>query len=124
MDAVTLLMIAVIVLSNAAGDVLITRGMKKMGEVSSFHPYHLFQLGRRVLHNRDFLMGVFCLAISFFAFISVLAWAEMSFVVPATSVVYVVTVLGAKFFLKEQIDKRRWAGTFLVCVGVVLICLP
>lgn len=124
MDGITLVMIAVIVFSNAAGDVLITRGMKKMGEVNSFHPYHLLQLGRRALGNGDFLLGVFCLAISFFAFISVLAWAEMSFIVPATSVVYVVTVLGARFFLKEQIDKLRWAGTFLVCMGVVLVCLP
>ncbi len=124
MHTVTFVMIAVIVLSNAAGNVLITRGMKKMGEVTSFHPLIFLQLGRRALGNRDFLLGVFCLAVSFFSFISVLAWAEVSFVVPATSVVYVVTVLGARFVLKERINGLRWAGTLLVCVGVVLVCLP
>ncbi len=124
MDAITLGMIAVIVLSNAAGDVLISRGMKKMGEVTFFHPRALLLLGKRVLTNRDFILGIFCLAVSFFSFITVLAWAEMSFVVPATSVVYVVTVLGARFFLKEHINGLRWAGTVIVCVGVILVCLP
>lgn len=124
MDLITLFMIAVIVFSNAAGDVLITRGMKNMGEFTSFHPRAFWELGKRVLCNKSFLLGVFNLAISFFSFISVLAWADMSFVVPATSVVYVVSVLGARFFLRERINALRWAGTFLVCVGVVLICIP
>ena len=53
-----------------------------------------------------------------------LSWANLSFVVPATAIVYVVTVLGAKFFLEEQIDGLRWAGTVLICFGVALICLP
>ena len=124
MDPITFIMIAIIVLSNATGDVLITRGMKTIGEVTSFNPQALLRLGKKVISNRDFILGIFCLAVSFFSFITVLAWAEMSFVVPATSVVYVVTVLGAKFFLKEHINGLRWAGTVIVCLGVVLVCLP
>ncbi len=55
---------------------------------------------------------------------TVLSWADLSFVIPATAIYYVVTVVGAKFLLGEQIDRMRWAGTFLVCFGVALICLP
>ena len=74
--------------------------------------------------NLNFILGVVCLAVSFFSFLAVLSWANLSFVVPATAIVYAVTVLGAKFILREHIDGMRWAGTLLVCLGVALVCLP
>jgi len=120
----TALMVAIIVLSNAAGDIFITRGMKRVGEVSTLNLGELLRIAGRVLTNRDFLLGILCLAVSFFAFLAVLSWADLSFVVPATSVVYVVSILGAKFILKEKINRLRWAGTLLVCLGVALVCLP
>jgi len=69
-------------------------------------------------------MGIACLTVSFFSFLTVLSWADLSFVIPATAIYYVVTVLGAKFLLGERIDRMRWTGTLLVCVGVALVCLP
>lgn len=120
----TALMVAIIVLSNAAGDIFITRGMKRVGEVSTLNLGELLRIAGRVLTDRDFLLGILCLAVSFFAFLAVLSWADLSFVVPATSVVYVVSILGAKFILKEKINRLRWAGTLLVCLGVALVCLP
>lgn len=122
--SLTLLFIVLIVVSNAAGDVFITRGMKKMGEVSSLSPRVLLGVAWQALTDRDFLLGVFSLAVSFFSFIAVLSWADMSFVVPATSVVYAVTVFGARFVLKEKISPMRWAGTILVCLGVALVSIP
>ena len=69
------------------------------------------------------LLGIFFLAVSFFSFLSVLAWADMSFVVTTTASVYIVAILGAKFILKERISPLRWAGTLLVGAGVALICM-
>lgn len=120
----TAFMVLLIVLSNAAGDVCITRGMKEIGDVSVISPRQLLGVAKRILSNRNFLLGVFCLAISFFSFLAILSWADLSFVVPATAIVYAVTVLGAKFFLKEEISRMRWAGTLLVCFGVALVCIP
>jgi drug/metabolite transporter (DMT)-like permease len=122
--AVTILVVLVIVLTNAAGDLYITRGMKQVGEIDSFRPLAVFRIVRQVLTCKDFILGVFFLALSFFSFLAILSWADMSFVVPATSLVYVVTLLGARFLLKENVDRMRWAGTFLVCLGVALICFP
>lgn len=121
---ITAIMLVIIVVSNAAGDVFITKGMKQVGEVSNFHPMVLVGIVRRVLTNRNFLLGILSLAVSFFSFLAVLSWADMSFVVPATSLVYVVTLVGAKLFLNEKVDRLRWAGTLLVCLGVALICIP
>ncbi len=121
---ITAVMIAIIVLSNAAGDILITRGMKGIGEITTFNPRELLSIARQVITNRDFVLGIVSLAVSFFSFLAILSWADMSFVVPATSVFYVVSILGAKFVLKEEISRLRWTGTLLVCVGVALVCLP
>lgn len=117
-------MIAIIVLTNAAGDVLITKGMKQIGEISLSRLRELWSVLGRVVTNKNFLLGLCMLTVSFAAFLAVLSWEDLSFVVPATSIVYVVTILGAKFILKEHIDGSRWLGTFLVCAGVALICLP
>ena len=121
---VTGLVVLVIVLTNSAGDIYITRGMKQVGEVDGFGLSRVLGVIKRVLTSKDFLLGVFFLALSFFSFLSILSWADMSFVVPATSLVYVVTLIGARFLLKEHVDGMRWAGTLLVCLGVALICLP
>lgn len=120
----TAIMVLMIVLSNAAGDVLLTRGMKETGDISAVSPLDWLRVVRRILSNKNFLLGVFCLAVSFFSFLTVLSWADLSFVVPATAIVYVVTIIGAKFILKEEINRMRWAGTMLVCLGVALVCIP
>lgn len=120
----TALMVLLIVGSNAAGDVLITRGMKEIGDLSAVSPLQWFRVVKSILTNPNFLSGVFFLTVSFFAFLTVLSWADLSFVVPATAVFYVVSILGAKFILKENISPMRWAGTLLVGLGVALVCIP
>jgi uncharacterized membrane protein len=64
------------------------------------------------------------MAISFFSFLAALSIADLSFVLPATSLSFVITTLGAKLFLKEKISATRWTGIALVCLGVALISLP
>jgi drug/metabolite transporter (DMT)-like permease len=120
----TFLMILTIVLSSSAGEVFITRGMKQVGEISTLHLRALLEIATRILTNWNFLAGVFCMAVSFFSFLAVLSWAEMSFIVPATSLGYVVSTIGAKFVLQERVNPLRWAGTLLVCVGAALVSLP
>jgi len=120
----TALMIAIVVLGGSAGDVFITKGMKQIGEISTLHPGKLASIALRVVTNQNFLIGIFCMACSFFAFLAVLSWADLSFVLPATSLSFVITTLGAKLVLKEEISRLRLAGTVLVCLGVALISLP
>ena len=120
----TAFMILIIVLSTSAGEVLIARGLRQIGEISTLRPSLLLRLGRQVVVNPSFLTGLFSMAVSFFAFLAVLSWENMSYTVPATSLSYVVSTLGAKFVLKEAINLRRWVGTLLVGLGILLISLP
>ncbi|MGC9194644.1 MAG: hypothetical protein ACP5IL_04225, partial [Syntrophobacteraceae bacterium] len=120
----TALMILLVVFSNAAGDVFLTKGMKQVGDVSAVARGRIWDTILQTAFNINFILGVACLAVSFFSFLAVLSWANLSFVVPATAIVYVVTVLGAKVFLAEKVDRLRWGGTLLICCGVGLVCLP
>jgi uncharacterized membrane protein len=56
--------------------------------------------------------------------VALLSWADLSFIVPATSLSVVTTTLGAKWFLQERMTRLRWVGTLLVCLGVALLSLP
>jgi len=118
------LMIAIVVLGGSAGDVFITKGMKQIGEISTVNLRELLGIALRAVSNKNFLIGILFMACSFFAFLAVLSWADLSFVLPATSLSFVITTVGAKFILHERISRIRLAGTLLVCVGVALISLP
>jgi drug/metabolite transporter (DMT)-like permease len=120
----TALMIALVVLGGSVGDVLITKGMKQVGEIATLNWRELLRIAGRALTNKWFLFGLFFMAVSFFSFLAVLSWADLSLVLPATSVSFVITTIGAKLILKEKISSVRWAGIVLVCVGVALISLP
>ena len=120
----TTLMIALVVLGGSIGDVFITKGMKQVGEIATLNARELLRIAGRTLTNKWFLVGVLFLAVSFFSFLAVLSWADLSLVLPATSISFVITTIGAKLYLQEKISPVRWAGIVLVCIGVALISLP
>jgi drug/metabolite transporter (DMT)-like permease len=120
----TAALIATIILADAIGDVLLSMGMKQVGEISTLRPRGLLRVGRRIVTNRSFLCGLFFLAVTFFSFLVVLSWADLSLVFPAKSLVYVASTLGAKFILGENVTPLRWTGISLVCLGVALTSLP
>ena len=121
---ITVLLIALVVLGGSAGDVFITKGMKQVGEISSLGFKLLARQFGRAITNRYFLTGVFCMAVSYFSFLGALRLADLSLVLPATSISFVIATIGARFFLKETISAIRWAGILLVCIGVALISIP
>jgi len=120
----TAALIAVIVLADSAGDVFLTKGMKQVGEISTIRPGALFDVGRRAIGNKSFLSGILFMAVTFFSFLIVLSWADLSLVFPAKSLVYVTGTLGAKFILGETVTAERWGGILLVCLGVALTSMP
>jgi drug/metabolite transporter (DMT)-like permease len=122
LNVLTALLLTVVVLAGTAGDIMVTRAMKKVarGEQWTWRiaPHRV----GRALAEGQMWVGIGLMALAFFAFITVLSWAEVSFVAPATAANYVVGALGAKVLLKERVSKTRWAGVLLVAVGVVLVC--
>ena len=120
----TAILIMIIVTTTSLGDVLIASGLRRLGEITSWKARDLILYGEKIVSSIPFLSGVFFMAVSFVAFMIVLSWADVSLVVPATSISYVITTLGAKFYLKETISSLRWVGTAFVCLGVAMISFP
>ena len=116
----TAILIAMMVLGDSAGDVFLTRGMRQVGEISALHPKALLTIGARVISNKSFLCGILFITVTFVSFLIVISWADLSLVFPAKSLVYVLSTLGAKFFLEETVTFQRWLGIALVCLGVAL----
>lgn len=106
---------------NTLGDVLNTAGMKREPEVDKLSLSSLFRMLSRIVRNPLVIGGVAALTAGFFAMVSLLSIANVSFSVPATALSYVLETLLAKYILKEDVGFRRWAAASLVAVGVVLL---
>jgi uncharacterized membrane protein len=98
--------------------------MKQIGEISTLNVRQLVRIFVRAITNRYVLIGVLFMAVSYFSFLGALRIADLSLVLPATSISFVITTIGARLFLKETINATRWAGILLVCIGVALLSLP
>ena len=114
-------LVAIIAMCNTLGDVLNTAGMKRQGEVPDLRPQSLLWMVRRAVTNPYVLAGMAARAVSFFATLSLLSIANVSFAVPATAASYLLETLLAKYVLGEDVRTRRWAAATMVAAGVVLL---
>lgn len=117
----TTLAFAIMVLSGAFGEIAITHVMKQIGEVHSFAPRVLFGVLRHASRMVWLWVGIALIAIGFFSMLALLSWENVSFVVPSTALSYAVGAFGAKFLLGEKVNRVRWMGVSLVCIGVALV---
>jgi drug/metabolite transporter (DMT)-like permease len=116
-------MIAAVVLSSTAGEVLTAAAMKSLGDLDQIRAQSgLKGAIRAVLSCPLFFAGVFFLALAFFALLFALNHLNLSLVAPASASLTLVTnAIAGKIFLKENVDRRRWTAAIFVCVGVYLL---
>jgi drug/metabolite transporter (DMT)-like permease len=116
--AKTRLFAAIVVLTNVAGNSALTKGMQQIGDPGNsplalvgalFHPW--------------VALGVALLIAWTASHMALLSWADLSYVLPVTSIAYVFTALAGKWFLGETVSPRRWAGIVLVTAGVTIVGL-
>ena len=115
--------IGFVVLASSAGDVLLSKAMKRIGDLDELRSKRgLLAVIARVATNKTFLVALSCLIFSFFALLTALSWGDASLVAPASaSLTFICSAILAKYFLHENVDGRRWLAAALVCVGVVLL---
>jgi drug/metabolite transporter (DMT)-like permease len=116
-------MIAAVVLSSTAGEVLTAAAMKSIGDLDEIRARSgLKGAIRAVLTCPLFFAGVFFLAVAFFSLLFALNHLNLSLVAPASASLTLVTnAIAGKIFLKENVDRRRWTSAVLVCIGVYLL---
>jgi len=118
-----LIFIAIVVLGGSAGDIVVSHAMKQMGDVHPFTPAVIFRVLGRAFRTGWIWIGISLMAVAFFSLLTLLSWADVSVVIPATALSYVTGAAGAKFLLHEEVRPVRWAGVLLVCLGAALISM-
>jgi len=108
------LVLAGVTVFAAAGDSMLSHGMKQTGSISIHH----FQSVVSAVLNPWVAIGILLLLAFFASYMNALSWADLTYVLPATSLGYVLLALIAKFALREQISLLRWLGIALISAGV------
>jgi drug/metabolite transporter (DMT)-like permease len=106
--------LAGVVFFGSFGDVALARGMKSMPPVA------LTNLGALIsaLANPWVIGGILLLLGFFSTYLSALSFADLTYVLPATSVGYIIMTLLGRFFLHEHVSAFRWTGVALITLGV------
>ncbi len=106
--------LAGVVIFGALGDVALSRGMKAVGAVSLSHWTEVIA----AVFTPWVGAGIILLLGFFASYLAALSFADLTYVLPATSVGYIIMALLARFFLHENISPLRWAGIVLIAAGV------
>ena len=111
------LVLGVVAITAPLGDTLLSIGMTRVGPVSLHHLSSLIY----ALKTPQILLGIALLIGFFSSYLASLSWADLTFVLPATSIGNVIVALLAHFWKHEHISPMRWLGILLITAAVGFI---
>jgi uncharacterized membrane protein len=106
-----------VVVSNVAGNFLLSIGLRQIGSLIGKSPWAYIT----ALFNGWVAAGVAFLIVWMFSQLALLSWADLSYVMPVTSIGYVLAAVVGRLFLHETVSWQRWAGIWLIVLGVLLV---
>ena len=112
--------LAIIVIANALGNLMLGYGMRQVGDISSYSPAALVVSGLTAMANPWVLGGVVLLTVFFVTHAIVLSWADLSYVLLVTAIGYGLVALLSWAVLGEHVSGTRWAGVGVITAGVML----
>jgi len=116
----TLVMVFAMMVCATTGDSLLKRGMSQIGPVTLNHA-GLVQAFRLAMTSRTIWLAILFLIGFMLSNMTVLSWADYSYVMPASAIGYVAVTFVGMTLLGETVSPRRWMGVALICVGVFLV---
>lgn len=108
------IVLGVVAVTAPLGDTLLSLGMNRVGPVSLHHLSTLLY----ALKTPQILLGITLLIGFFSSYLASLSWADLTFVLPATSIGNVIVALLARFWKHEHISPMRWLGILLITAAV------
>jgi drug/metabolite transporter (DMT)-like permease len=113
----TRLLTLLVIASNVAGNLSLSHGMREVGALTSFSPLPYLH----AILNPWVGGGVVMLAFWMFSDLVLLSRADLSYVLPVTSMAYVLIALLGHFVLHEAVSIARWTGIVVISAGVILV---
>ena len=117
----TIPLIGISIVLGPLGNVLLGKGMRRVGPVTSRTVLELVPVAARVLTSGYIWLGIACLLTFFIVHMLLLTWADYSYVQPATSLSYFFITLLSYFVLGEGVSPLRWVGVMVICLGVFIV---
>jgi uncharacterized membrane protein len=113
----TVVVCVVVVGTNVLGNYALKRGLDHVGviETWSVMPYI------RAFFEPWVAVGVAVMVGWIIARLSLLSWADLTYVLPVTSFSYVFSAVAGAVYLHERVASVHWAGICFVTVGVALV---
>ncbi len=112
----TRLVALVVVLSNVIGNTFLSLGMRH-GEAPGGSPLAYAE----AVFRPWVLLGIALLILWTLTRMTLLSWADLTYVLPVTSIGYALTALAGKLFLSEQVTPLRWAAIAMIVLGTALV---
>jgi uncharacterized membrane protein len=106
-----------VVLTNVLGNFSMSWGMKHQAVDLGISPLAYI----RLIFSPWVLLGSTLLILWLLSRMTLLGWADLSYVLPVTSIGYVITAVLGRYFFNEQISWQRWLGTGLIMIGISLV---
>src|SRR4029077_1662215 len=113
----TKLLTAFVVSTNVLGNFSMSWGMKHQAVDLGLSPLAYI----RLIFTPWVLLGTALLILWLLSRMTLLGWADLSYVLPVTSMGYVLPALVGIYFLGEAISYQGWAGTVLIVAGIILV---
>jgi drug/metabolite transporter (DMT)-like permease len=116
----TLIMVFAMVVCATTGDSLLKHGMTQIGPVTLSHEGLLHSF-RAAMSSGTIWFAILFLIGFMISNMTVLSWADYSYVMPASAMGYAAVTFVGMIALGETVSPRRWIGVALICAGVFLV---
>ncbi len=117
----TRIMVVLVVVFSAAGNVLLAKGMRQLGEMHDWSFHILGTYFIRTFTCAWVWLGIGALMLFFITWLMVLSWADYSYVLPAAAVGYALVPVLSHFLLGETVTSLHWLGVAIICTGVTIV---
>ncbi len=107
----------IVIVSNVIGNIALSYGLHRTGRLAGGPALAYLE----ALFNPWVALGVAFLIVWLASHMTLLSWADLSYVLPVTAIGYALIALGGRVFLHETVSPVRWAGIAFIVCGVSLV---
>ncbi len=118
-DFKTKVLTAFVVSTNVLGNFSMSWGMKHQAADLGWAPAAYI----RLIFTPWVLLGTTLLILWLLSRMTLLGWADLSYVLPMTSIGYVLSAVLGKVFFGELVTWQRWLGTAFIVAGIIFVGL-
>jgi bacterial/archaeal transporter family protein len=118
---INFIILGLVVITQVAGNVFLSKGIKALGAIDTINPLVLFGFGWQIINSPWIWLALVFLIASLIFYLVALSHFELSYILPLIAFNYVLTTFAAWLILGDRVSITRWLGTILITCGVMLV---